>query len=57
MMGSVNQIIAFINENELVPTTPMYNVTVKEAMTPADVDSMIVDIYIGVTAKQQEDVS
>ena len=44
-----NAINAYIAEHRLTPITAGYNVTVKEAKTPLELDEMIVDIYIGVS--------
>jgi len=49
MLESVNQLIEYLNSNKLSPSTPMFNVTVKEGLTPADIDNMQIDIYIGVS--------
>ncbi|GHU94852.1 hypothetical protein FACS1894208_06650 [Clostridia bacterium] len=40
---------AYLQEHALTPITTGYNVTVRDAKTPAEMDNMIVDIYIGVS--------
>ncbi len=49
MQESVNELVGYINQNKLTPITSLYNVTVNEPKSPADIDNMIVDMYIGVT--------
>lgn len=48
MNSEMEELVKYINDNQLKPVTPFYNVTVKGAATPAEIDSMIVDIYVGV---------
>lgn len=49
MQNSVNELIGYLNQNKLTPITSLYNVTVNEPKSPADIDSMVVDMYIGVS--------
>ena len=49
MQQSANAINAYILEHHLTPITTGYNVTVKEAKTPQELDDMVVDIYVGVS--------
>jgi effector-binding domain-containing protein len=49
LQDTVNTLMAHIQERGLTPITPAYNVTVKEARTPLEVDDMIVDVYIGIS--------
>ena len=49
MQESVNELIGYLNQNKLTPITSLYNVTVNEPKSPADIDSMVVDMYIGVS--------
>ena len=49
MQESVNELISYLNQNKLTPVTSLYNVTVTEPKSPADIDSMVVDMYIGVS--------
>ena len=45
----VNELNNYIVSNGLVPITTGYNVTVKEAKDPSEIDSMEVDIYVGIS--------
>lgn len=38
----------YIDSNGVVPTTPVYTVTVKGATSQEDLENMIIDIYVGV---------
>ena len=49
MQQSANAINAYIMEHHLTPITVGYNVTVKDAKTPQELDDMVVDIYVGVS--------
>ncbi len=49
MQNAINELNAYITENNLVPITSGYNVTVKEPISQADIDNMIVDIYVGIS--------
>ena len=49
LQNTVNELNAYIVEHQLVPITTGYNVTVKEAKTPLELDSMEVDIYVGIS--------
>ena len=47
LMNTVNELIAYINENKIAPKTPMYNVTVNDGKV-GGIEAMAIDIYIGV---------
>jgi effector-binding domain-containing protein len=49
LQSTVNKLLAYIQQKGLQPITSGYNVTVKEAKTPLEVDEMIVDIYLGIS--------
>lgn len=49
MQQSANAINAYIMEHHFTPITAGYNVTVKDAKTPKELDDMVVDIYVGVS--------
>jgi effector-binding domain-containing protein len=49
LQNTVNELIAYIQQNGLQPITSAYNATVKEAKTPLEIDEMIVDVYIGLS--------
>lgn len=49
LQNTANELMAYIKGKCLVPITAGYNVTVQEPSTPTDVDSLIVDIYVGVS--------
>ena len=49
LQASANALNAYIMEHQLTPITVGYNVTVKEAKTPLELDEMIVEIYVGVS--------
>ena len=49
MQDTVNGLLDYMKESKLTPITAAYNVTVQEARTPQNIDSMAVDIYISVT--------
>jgi effector-binding domain-containing protein len=46
---TVNELLAYIQQKGLQPITAAYNVTVKEARTPLEVEEMVVDVYIGIS--------
>ena len=48
IQNTVNELMQYISTHGLTPITPGYNVTIKEPKNPSDIDSMIVDIYVGV---------
>lgn len=45
----IQELNQFILEHGLVPISTGYNVTVREAKTPLELDSMEVDIYVSVS--------
>lgn len=49
LQNSINELNAYITERRLVPITTGYNVTVKEAKTPQELDNMEIDIYVGIS--------
>jgi effector-binding domain-containing protein len=49
LQATCDNIMAYIQERGLQPITCGYNATVKEATTPAEIEQMIVDVYIGVS--------
>lgn len=48
MNSEMEEFIKYIKENQFKPVTPFYNITIKVAVTPAEIDNMIVDIYVGI---------
>lgn len=46
--SEMESFVQYIKDNNLKPVTPFYNITVKGAMKPSELDEMIVDIYVGV---------
>lgn len=48
LQNTANELMEYIKSKGLMPITAGYNVTVQEPTTPTDVDSLIVDIYVGV---------
>lgn len=46
---SINELNQFIIQNKLVPISTGYNVTVKEAKTPMELDQMEIDVYVGIS--------
>ena len=38
----------YIRDNDFKPVTPFYNVTVRSASSPSEIDNIIMDIYVGV---------
>lgn len=49
LQACVQELNQFMVEHGLVPITTGYNVTVREAKTPLELDSMEVDIYVGIS--------
>lgn len=49
MQNTANELMAYIKNKGLMPITAGYNVTVQEPSSPTDMDSLIVDMYIGVS--------
>ncbi len=49
LQNSVNELNAYITQHQLVPITSGYNVTVKEAKTPLELDTMEIDVYVGIS--------
>ena len=49
MQNSANELMKYISDKGLTPITSGYNVTVKEPTSQAEIDNMIIDIYVGVS--------
>lgn len=49
MQNTANELMTYIKEKGLMPITVGYNVTVQEPSTPTDIESLIVDMYVGVS--------
>lgn len=49
LQNSANELMKYITDHKLTPITTGYNVTVQEPANPNDVDSLIVDMYVGVS--------
>ena len=49
LQSTINELNAYITEHQLVPISSGYNVTVKEAKTPLEIENMEVDIYVGIS--------
>lgn len=49
LRNTADELMQYISTHGLTPITAGYNVTVKEPSGPEDINSMIVDIYVGVT--------
>lgn len=48
LQESVNKLMQYVYDRGLTPITPGYNVTIQEPKSPEDIESLIVDLYIGV---------
>lgn len=48
LQNAANELMRYISEHGFTPVTAGYNVTVREPKDAADINNMIVDIYIGV---------
>lgn len=46
--AEMQEFVKYIKDNNFKPVTPFYNITVKAAKSTVDIDSMIIDIYVGV---------
>lgn len=49
LQNNINALNAYIQERCLTPITTGYNVTVKEAKTPLELDNMEVYVYVGIS--------
>lgn len=49
LQNTANELMGYIKDKGLMPITTGYNVTVQEPSSPTDIDSLIVDIYVGVS--------
>ena len=49
LQDAINELNAYIVQHQLVPISSGYNVTVKDAKTPLEVDSMEIDVYVGIS--------
>lgn len=47
--AAVNELNAYILEHKLVPISTGYNVTVKEAKTPLELEQMEIEVYVGIS--------
>jgi effector-binding domain-containing protein len=52
LQTSVNELSAYMEKKRQTPITVGYNVTIKDAASQQELDSMIVDIYVGVSPNQ-----
>lgn len=48
LQNSINELNTYIQMHCLIPITTGYNVTLKEAKTPLELDKMEVDVYVGI---------
>lgn len=48
LQESGNKLMNYISDKGLMPITVGYNVTVHEPTSPMDIDSLVVDLYVGV---------
>lgn len=48
MNSEMESLARYIRDNKLKPSTPFYNITVKGATVPSEINDMIVDVYIGI---------
>lgn len=49
LQNSANELMKYIADHKLTPITTGYNVTVQEPTDPNDIDSLIVDMYVGIS--------
>lgn len=49
LQSTIDELNAYILEHQLTPISTGYNVTVKAARTPLEIDSMEVDVYVGIS--------
>ena len=49
IQGTVDELNRYIEEKKLRPITTGYNVSRIEAKSPADIDNMEIDIYVGIS--------
>ena len=49
LQNEMAQLQNYMTENKLVPITTSYNVTIKGANTIQEMDSVVIDVYIGVS--------
>lgn len=49
LQNSIDDLNAYIAEHQLVPITTGYNVTMRDAKTPADLDSVEIAVYVGIS--------
>ena len=47
--NTLNELNAYIEKNKLTPITTGYNVTIKEPKTREELDSMEIEIYVGIS--------
>ncbi len=46
--SEIEELARYIKNNNMKPLTPFYNITVKGATVPSELNQMIVDICVGV---------
>ena len=49
LQNSINQLNSYIAEHHLIPITSGYNVAVKDAKTPLELNDMEIHVYVGVS--------
>lgn len=49
LQNTVNELNQYMAEHQLIPITSGYNVTVKDARDPSELDQVEVDIYVGIS--------
>ena len=48
LQQTVSEIQKFIQDKKLQPITSLYNVTIKEAKTPEEINDVQIDMYVGI---------
>ena len=48
MDSEMQEFSRYMQENNLKPVTPFYNVTVKTASNPEETDDVVIEVYVGV---------
>lgn len=49
LQNTINELNTYIAEHNLTPISTGYNVTVKEAKTPLELEQMEIDVYVGIS--------
>lgn len=52
LQNVIDEMIKYINENNLQQITSAYNVYIKDASNDIDLNNMIIDVYIGVSSNK-----